>query len=516
MTRIGTAAAGCLLLSFELAAQQPWTRPSLGQERAVPQHLKDNEELTLPLADLIRFGERLFAANWTEQDGAGRPRTNGSGQAVKDPAVPLIGGRAGNRVSGPDANSCQACHNLPYGITGGGGDFVTVAFDAAERFDFVTFEHGDRPSPPQGGRPSATRGGRASAAPRGSAPNQPSSLQALGLRAAPGLFGAGYLEMVARQMTADLQRIRDGLQPGGSASLTAKGIAFGRLARRANGSWDPSGVEGLPEISRTAVGNRPPSLVLRPWYQSGRAVSLREFTNDALNRNLGIQSVERFGANTDPDGDGVVNEATRGDVTALVAFQATLAVPGRVIPRDSAVERAVAEGETLFASVGCARCHVPSLPLDGDGWIFSEPNPFNPSGTLQRAVKSLQIDLTSLSLPMPRLAPSASDAHAIRVPAYTDFKLHDVSADRSQPPFLTRRLWGAANEPPYWHDGSCTTMRDAIAAHGGEALDVRKAFDALSSPAKDSLIEFLKTLQVLPPGTRSSIVDEHFQPRTWP
>ena len=499
MKSFGPAGAACLLLSFELAAQQPRARPSLGQERAVPQHLKDNEESTLPLPDLIGFGERLFAANWTEQDGAGRPRTNGSGQAVKDPAGPLSGGRVGNRVSGPDANSCQACHNLPYGITGGGGDFVTVAFDAGERFDFVTFERGDRRS-----------------AARGGLPNQPSSLQTLGLRASPGLFGAGYLEMLARQMTEELQRIRDGLRPGASASLVAKGVAFGRLARRTNGSWDASGVEGLPEISRTVVRNSPPSLVVRPWYQSGRAVSLREFTNDALNRNLGIQSVERFGANTDPDGDGVVNEATRGDVTALVAFQATLAVPGRVIPRDPAVERAVADGEMQFATIGCARCHVPSLPLDREGWIFSEPNPFNPSGNLQRVVKSLRIDLTSASLPMPRLKPSAPEPDAIRVAAYTDFKLHDVGADRSQPLFLTRRLWGAANEPPYWHDGSCTTMRDAIAAHSGEALDVRKAFDALPSAAKDSTIEFLKTLQVLPPGTRSTVVDERFQPRTWP
>ena len=35
--------------------------------------------------------------------------------------------------------------------------------------------------------------------------------------------------------------------------------------------------------------------------------------------------------------------------------------------------------------------------------------------------------------------------------------------------FLTRKLWGAANEPPYFHHGQFTTMREAILAHAGEA-----------------------------------------------
>ena len=28
--------------------------------------------------------------------------------------------------------------------------------------------------------------------------------------------------------------------------------------------------------------------------------------------------------------------------------------------------------------------------------------------------------------------------------------------------FLTKRLWGAANEPPYYHHGLFTTMRRSI------------------------------------------------------
>ena len=48
-----------------------------------------------------------------------------------------------------------------------------------------------------------------------------------------------------------------------------------------------------------------------------------------------------------------------------------------------------------------------------------------------------------------------------------------------------------------------------------EGLNPTDSFKALSEHEKDCLIEFLKTLQVLPPGTESSIVDEKFQPRSW-
>src|SRR5262249_48216870 len=76
---------------------------------------------------------------------------------------------------------------------------------------------------------------------------------------------------------------------------------------------------------------------------------------------------------------GVTNEMTRADVTAVSVFQATMAVPGRVIPNDPDVEAAVLLGEQRFASMACTSCHVPALPLDRQGWLFSEPNPYNPA-----------------------------------------------------------------------------------------------------------------------------------------
>jgi len=38
----------------------------------------------------------------------------------------------------------------------------------------------------------------------------------------------------------------------------------------------------------------------------------------------------------------------------------------------------------------------------------------------------------------------------------------------------------------------------------------------LSPGQQNDLIEFLKSLQVLPPGSKSLVVDEHGSPKSWP
>lgn len=146
---------------------------------------------------------------------------------------------------------------------------------------------------------------------------------------------------------------------------------------------------------------------------------MRQFSNNAFNHHHGIQPAERFGIGADPDGDGFVNEMTRADVTAATIFQVTMAVPGQVIPNDSAVENAMQRGQELFASIGCSRCHIPSLPLDKKGWIFQEPSPFNPAGNLRPGdAPTLEVDLTSNDLPSPRLKPDKNGI--VHVPAFTD------------------------------------------------------------------------------------------------
>ena len=128
--------------------------------------------------------------------------------------------------------------------------------------------------------------------------------------------------------------------------------------------------------------------------------------NNAFNQHHGIQSTERFGVDTDPDSDGVKNEATRADVTALTVYQAVLAAPGRVIPNNPTIEKAIWNGEQLFEKIGCSSCHISKLPLDNRGWIYEEPSPYNPPTNLRRGDAALlRLDLSNASLPRSRGRP---------------------------------------------------------------------------------------------------------------
>src|SRR5260370_15091834 len=173
-----------------------------------------------------------------------------------------------------------------------------------------------------------------------------------------GMNGSGYVEMLARQMTADLQAERNATLPGNSVQLTSKGVSFGTLTHNADGTWNTSHVQGLAAPSLSTSGTTPPSLIIRPLHQVGNVVSIRQFSNNAFNHHHGMQAEERFGLNADPDDDGFTNELTVADLTAASMFQATLAVPGRMIPNDAAVERANLMGEAVFNKIGCATCHA--------------------------------------------------------------------------------------------------------------------------------------------------------------
>lgn len=78
--------------------------------------------------------------------------------------------------------------------------------------------------------------------------------------------------------------------------------------------------------------------------------------------------------------------------------------------------------------------------------------------------------------------------------------------------FLTRKLWDCGSSAPWGHRGDLTTLTEVIAAHGGEAATTRNAFDALPKADRDDVIEFLKSLRVLPEGTPGLVVDQAHRP----
>ncbi len=545
-TRQWLAALSPLVIAITALGQSPSSQ--VGREVAIPIHLQDGEEFTTPIGQLIQFGGQLFNAKFTIQEGAGRPLSKGTGARVSDPTSPLVFPRNFDRLSSPDANACSGCHNAP--VAGAGGDRVTEVFVSAQRFDHLTFDHSDGIT---------TRGAVDEEGKFVTIDNATNDRKTIGMN------GSGFVEMLARQMTAELRAERNVTTPGTSRQLTTKGISFGILRHNANGTWDTSGVLGLAAPSLSSDGTIP-SLIIRPLHQVGNVVSIRQFSNNAFNHHHGMQSEERFGLNADPDDDGFKNELTTADLTAVSMYQATLAVPGRVIPNDPAVERANLLGEAVFDQIGCNRCHIDALPLTSDnnpglpgkpGWIYFEPNPYNPAtgpntpnlqlGPTNYPVSApaLTVDLTSDTLPLPRLR-----AHrgVVMVAAYTDLKLHDMHdptsnpatdpecepLDQNQPAtllsgsanpkffagnckFITRKLWGFYNQGgAFMHHGKFTTAREAVEAHNGDALSQRLAFDALPPAQQNDVIEFLKSLQVLPLGSKSLVVDEHGNPKDWP
>lgn len=460
--QMAVVSALCLVLSF---ASRAGVDEPFGVENVMPKHLSQDEATRMSLQDLVAHGRALFLAKFTAAEGAGRPGATG---AIVPTSAEANGAPLFMRTAGADSNACRGCHNDP--VAGGGGEFVANAF-VSEGFSDADFDTVDP--------------------------------QFSNERGTPALSGSGLIELLAREMTSELREQRriaasQARETGTTVrvALSAKGVSFGYLSLHADGFMDVSELEGVDQ-----------DLLIRPFSQKGVFTSLRQFTVNALNAHHGIEAVERFGARytdtADFDKDGVDDEMSDGDVTALVAFQASLPAPVSAPSDTPQHAAAVGQGRKLFEDVGCAACHVPQLALESS--VFSEPSPYNPAGNLRlndvARPLSFEIDVSAL----------ARDAQGrVLVPVFSDFKRH-VIADAERPhfanellaqrfvnrdEFLTARLWGVGSTAPYGHRGDITTLSEAIGHHGGEATASRRAFQALDDMDRRRIIGFLQTLRI--------------------
>ncbi|QKV17485.1 di-heme oxidoredictase family protein [Oricola thermophila] len=444
----------------------PWA------ERTLTDHVDQSElEGRLDrdaLFNLIERGEELFTAKFTELDGAGRIMAT---QAIiptkrKRPPDSLF-----QRIAGTDSNACSSCHREP--VTGGAGDFTVNVF-VNEGFVNADFDTVD----PQFSNERNTN----------------------------HLMGAGLVELLAREMTADLHAIRartlkEARETGQpvSARLETKGIFFGHITAQPDGILDLSGIEGVDT-----------DLVIRPFSQKGVMTSLRQFAINAMNQHHGMQAVERFGerwtGESDFDEDGHADELTEGDISALVAWQATLPPPVIEVPDDPAWRKAAARGSAVFDEIGCNACHVRALPLDS--LEFSDPGPYDAAGTLREGeIKGAIYDL-SLSDWADRL--ERNEKGQWLIPIFGDLKRHVITdrqvadlgnellgqrfVERNE--FQTAELWGLASTSPYGHRGDFTTLDGVIRAHGGAARAARDAYVECAEEDRSALIAFLKTLVI--------------------
>ncbi len=395
-----------------------------------------------PVAELFAIGGRVFDASFTPADGLG----DGSGLR----RVHL--GRRG----GPGAFGCRDCHSV--GGPAGAGDASANAYLM------------------------------------GDGATQRTALS----RNPPSLAGAGVVEMLAAEMTGELQaireRLRDQADRRGAAArgeLLARGVAFGWLTVDADGGIDTAEVEGIDA-----------DLIVRPFGRKGRYATLRETIEGELRLHHGMQT-SRIAAEgdpalvgshrrPDPDGDGVVDEIVEGQLTALTTFVALQELPTIEPPLGGLVPVTMwAEGRRRFESLGCASCHTVSLTLE-------QPTLKLPSRERDAA---LTLDL-SRDARAPRLQPQAAD-EGYRVYLHSDLKRHDMgpglaeSKDEAGIPrqqFITPPLWGLSRSGPWLHDGRAPTIADAILLHGGEAKASRDRFAALSEKERAPLRVYLTSL----------------------
>jgi CxxC motif-containing protein (DUF1111 family) len=160
-------------------------------------------------------------------------------------------------------------------------------------------------------------------------------------------------------------------------------------------------------------------------------------------------------------------ELDQNKIDAIAFYGRFLAVPARRDVDDAEVRR----GEALFASIGCANCHVSTLV----------------TGTV----------------------PAAPALCEQRIHPYTDLLLHDMGSELAddRPDYeADGREW---RTPPLWgiglietvnrhtlllHDGRARGFAEAILWHGGEGEAAREAFRALDRDERAALIRFMESL----------------------
>ncbi|MGI9366107.1 MAG: di-heme oxidoredictase family protein [Rhizobiaceae bacterium] len=456
-----------ILPSMAVSQEAEWMErtKAIGAIETLPSGQLNKEELDR----LIQVGEELFVAKFTTTDGLGRPAAT---QAILPTKVRYEQATALARISGPDAQACVSCHNDP--LPGGAGGFVTNVF-VSEGFTNASFDTSD----PQFSNERGTN----------------------------HLFGAGLIELLAREMSADLavlreQALREAKSSGEPVKvrLATKGVKFGTITALPDGLVDLSGIDGIDS-----------DLVVRPFSQKGVMTSLRQFTVNAMNHHHGMQATERFGTRwtgeDDFDEDGRIDELSAADISALVAWQATLPAPEKKKPGIPAWQAAAKTGQELFSEWTCSECHIPSLPVDS--LKFSDPGPYDVSGTLdQTQVKEVaryDLELLDWAKNLPR-----DDKGRVLVPLFGDLKRHKMTDRRiaalgnellsqrfvGRDVFMTSELWGVGSTAPYGHRNDFSTLDQIILAHGGAGRKSRDAYENASPDDRSALIAFLRTLVI--------------------
>jgi len=258
----------------------------------------------------------------------------------------------------------------------------------------------------------------------------PPSATARATRTTAEIFGRGLLDLVPE---ADIlayadpdDRNHDGISGRPNRSVDGR---LGRFGRKAF----------VPTLAE---------------FNAGAFVAEMGITNPAqpTEENIGGKPIP---PGVDPVPDPEITQAALDSTDDFVRFLAR--------PTLAKLGRRGRHGRHLFAEIGCAACHVPTLRTG--------PSPIH---ALDRK----------------------------EFPAYTDLLLHDMGPDladiclgRATPSeFRTEPLIDLRDAKSFLHDGRASTLEQAIAAHGGEGSGARDRFGALAPAERSALIAFLESL----------------------
>jgi len=219
------------------------------------------------------------------------------------------------------------------------------------------------------------------------------------------------------------------------------------------------------------------------WKAQNKSLLL--FSGEAYNVEMGITN-ELFQTERDETPAcqfaAVPNDITKSDAKTLVEgigaiekfafFARFLAPPGPSRDAPGGGE-SIARGRKLFANIGCALCHTPTL---------------NTGNAAVAALRNQPVNLFS-DLLVHDMGPGLADG---------------ITQGQAGPrEFRTAPLWGLGQRLFFLHDGRTSDLREAIRAHrsgssftrnASEANAVVKNFNGLPDAQKQDVLNFLRSL----------------------